>query len=400
MSFPWILKLLNAFTLESLRLLLACKVWTANSCQPLLSATSIFNFFPLYLFKLSLVLKAGLREMLSKWPTFNCCRIFVLSYTAIISFLSFLVCLFVLPTNTAGTKTATLNVISGAFFFTSNVSFFALVGPKLRCCRCAAHGVQYVGLEVIWMVVLLPVVVVNTLLSVRIRDSKDVSNSLVSPYSIQEQTALDATTAYTLSNIIVTVSSSIALLLSTYAALLTGLAVYSHMRSHSADIWFSNVVADVPPFVFPPFLRWLRGDYPGDDGASEPDYDTEQWGQLGMIPRRRSPHSTFARNHQRCSTLQATGFHLPGCACTEKLASVPTRPDEFRALQREYRATWTETTLGTATWKNALTSRYSWSRGDRKGGHRRAVSAPAPMVRIPTERERRRSLYYIGFDAV
>ncbi|KAH8114664.1 hypothetical protein DFH11DRAFT_178638 [Phellopilus nigrolimitatus] len=319
--------------------------------------------------------------------TFAQGRSFLLFYVTTVSFLSFSICLSILPT--AGRKVSDLALISGSSLVIGLVSFFALFGSKLRLCRCAFGG-QYVGLEAIWAVVLLPVAIMDAVLSTTVSESQSARNGPQG--SSTRPTSFNISALLALSNILITFSGSVGILLASYATLLVGLAVYTHKRTRSANVWFSDLAAHTPPFVFPAFLSFLRS--LGHENDDSDPHDTLLDPQFLLSASSTLPGVNFATYGRN------TALHMPGCACSEKLPISPSGPEEFRALHRVYRSVWSQVAFEAGKGTSGLYGYIpKWIDGG-LFGHRRAMSAPVPMLRLPTSRDQRRSLYNVGFDTV
>lgn len=308
--------------------------------------------------------------MINEHLTFSRGRKLLLSYVCFISFLSSLIAIFVLVSS--GPKIL-LAIISGASFFTGLIPFWALIG--IDCCH---YSTQYVGLEILWSIVLIPITVLDTFLAASIAHLNVAQPNSVS----QDSYSLDAGSARSLSGILTVSIGSCSVLIALYGIILLVLSVYTSYNRSGADtrpgdILFANITSEQTPFITPLFITRLLG-------CREDDRDPNE-----------TPNFPF--DHPICSVDQ--NLHLPGCTCTEKIPYRPTRPEEYRAIQQFLWMLRSETTcpeemLSVNGPLSSLRARIY------KRGRQRAVSVPVPYIRFPTPRERRRATFNIAFDVV
>ena len=179
-------------------------------------------------------------------------------------------------------------------------------------------------------------------------------------------------------------SATLSLLL--YVALLVTLTIYTMRRrrgpgSRTSDVWFEVINRTSCPFIIPPMLRaFFVSNYV--EGMSV------------------SPFTTALPGHPSLNDFSQPGdtvvHHcVSDCSCRDKPLPRPSRPEEYREIQRICQQARRESTMK----KDEDTSRWTFRNVLR--GRNRASSAPIlPAIRIPTERDRRRSLFTIAFEVV
>lgn len=321
-------------------------------------------------------------------------RVFILSYAASISLLCFFVCLVFLPV--APNRALPIIIVVLLSLITSAASLLALFGPKLACFPQCLKSPQ-VSLELLGIIILIPISVAEATLSEDIGRSPYASTSLNT--AIRKITPAEYAAALTLCNLIIILSSSTAFLLTAYATFIASLAFYTQRKSHSTRIWTQRMSESAYPFIFPPFLHYMR--------ATDSDIDRLESGLSvrADLQSQRLLTASFSLNGlpgellgnpaSRRSTQ--THLHLPGCMCDEKPDARPSHPEEFRLVHQALQAAW----CNSAGSRSSCTQWHYISRqsNGRDIGHRRAASAPVAMIRIPTDRAIRRSLYQISFDA-
>ncbi|KAL5504766.1 hypothetical protein ACEPAH_7429 [Sanghuangporus vaninii] len=324
--------------------------------------------------------------MLLRYLSFINIRIFALVYATCLLLLTFAIVLFVLPT--AGKKhVPALAVIAIVSLFIGLAACGALIVPKTQCCgrrtRALSDRKMHVGIEVLCSFACLPLLATAVVLEAGLAAAQ-------TPHNDQNRhstgNASDSQAEHTLSSLLLFFSCSTAMVIMIYTTLITGLAVYTQKRTNKMDIWFSDASSQRPAFVYPPFLRFLQP--ASDDDASESDVETAGQSQRVRVEQLEIDPTLQTILHQIRSHERSRHTLAPDCACGEKLPWGPRQPDEYRAVSQIYARVWT-----------IIAEREAQERARVVGGHQRPWSAPVPIFRLPTERERRRTVFLVAFDA-
>ncbi|KAL5532085.1 hypothetical protein ACEPAF_5649 [Sanghuangporus sanghuang] len=323
--------------------------------------------------------------MLLRYLSFVNIRIFALVYATCLLLLTFAIVLFVLPT--AGKKhVPALAVIAIVSIFVGFAACGALIVPKTQCCgrktRALSERKMHVGIEVLCSFASLPLLATAVVLEAGL--------AAQTPRKDQNRqstgNALDPQAEHTLSSLLLFFSCSTAMVIMTYTTLITGLAVYTQKRTDKMDIWFSDASSRRPAFVYPPSLRFLQP--ASDDDASESDVERAGQSQRVRVEQLEIDSTLQTILHQIRSHERSRHTLAPDCACGEKLPWGPRQPDEYRAVSQIYARVWT-----------IIAERDAQERARVVGGGQRSGSAPVPIFRLPTERERRRTVFLVAFDA-
>lgn len=309
-------------------------------------------------------------------------RAIALSYVTFVSFLVFLVCVFVLPS--AATKVPLLALVSGISFVTGCVAFLSLLGSKL----CKRRAIHQVGLEAIWTVCLVPIEVLNTVACFAVGRGNSPSQQTGDSSSSQDgSTPMSAASARSFSALLTIVTGSATVVLLFYAVLVLTLSLYTlrkrtGSRTRIGDIWFEAIDGPTCPFLIPSALTCI---FRSNDieGTPVPPFTTALPGHPSL--------NDFSRNGNN------SAHHcLPGCSCAEKPPPRPSNPEDYREIQRIRLGAKKKAVAGSNTEQP-----NGWSFRSILGRMKRDTSKPVlPAVRIPTDRDRRRSVYTVAFEVV
>lgn len=308
-------------------------------------------------------------------------RAIALSYVTFVSFLVFLVCVFVLPS--AATKVPLLALVSGISFVTGCLAFLSLLGSKL----CKRRTIQ-VGLEAIWTVCLVPIEVLNIAACFAVgRGNSPPQQTGDSSSSPDGSTPMSAASARSFSALLTIVTGSATLVLFFYAVLVLTLSLYTSRkrtgsRTRIGDIWFEAIDGPTCPFLIYPALHFILQSN-GIEGTPVPPFTAALPGHPSL--------NEFSRNGN------SSAHHCPpGCSCAEKPPPRPSKPEDYREIQR----------MRLEAKKNAVANSNTdqpngWSFMSFLGRLKRDTSTPIlPAVRIPTDRDRRRSVFTVAFEVV
>lgn len=319
----------------------------------------------------------------------------VLSYVSCISLLTAFVCLVFLPA--APEKTVPVIVVVLITLVTGVATLLALIGPRITTSLRNLKNPQ-VGLEIFGSVSCLPTSIASAIVGIDLGHSTTPSAMKIpNTLDMKESISVESSAILALSNLITIFSCSTALVLIIYATLLLILAIHTHIKTRSSQVWSQVFSEESCPFVFPRILRFLQtvnstnhtenGLQMVNDPQTQRLIVASQ--SIGGVSRELLSNANI-RNYTR------NRLHVPGCDCSEKLPAGPMQPDEYRLVHQALQDAWRIT---------AETSRPSWTeeilQRRTEGihiGHRRIQSAPVAMIRIPTENAQRRSLYHVSFE--
>ncbi|EJD08396.1 uncharacterized protein FOMMEDRAFT_25480 [Fomitiporia mediterranea MF3/22] len=320
-------------------------------------------------------------------------RAIALSYTAAISVLTFAIGMFVLPT-AGNSYTPALSIISCASIVTGLAASCALFLPRLKP-RKRQNPFErrriYVGAEAIFCVACLPLLLTALSLEAELASPQD--SSAVSNLSSNAKQAFNRNGGRTLAGLLLLFSGSTLLVALIYTCIIIGLAVYTHLRTKQTNIWFADAAAHAPAFTFPKFLRFLQ--VQEDESSTETDMERARRLPRLQLEQLEADPGVIALARQVQARHRTVHTLATDCNCGEKLPWAPAHPDEYRALSRVYARVWTLVAEQEAIQRAERAQRLS-----RGLSQRQEISVPVPIFRVPTERERRRTVYIVSFDAV
>lgn len=309
-------------------------------------------------------------------------RAIALSYVTFVSFLVFLICVFVLPS--AASKVPLLALVSGISFVTGCLAFLSLLGSKL----CKRRTIHQVGLEAILTVCLVPIEVLNIAACFAVgRGNSPSQHTGDSTSSPDDSPPMSATSARSFSALLTIVTGSVTIVLFFYAVLVLTLSLYTSRkrtgsRTRIGDIWFEAIDGPTCPFLIPPALNFI---FRSNDleGTPVPPFTAALPGHPSL--------NGFSRNGNN------SAHHCPpGCSCAEKPPPRPCNPEDYRQIQRMRLEAKKKVVADSNT-----DQPNGWGLLSFLGRMKRDTSTPIlPAVRIPTDRDRRRSVFTVAFEVV
>ena len=272
--------------------------------------------------------------MYFKYLGFSRLRVILLISSASLSLLVSITSLFIIPN---------ARPHGGLVIFVMAISLISGLFPLLSALWQQIRGLRnssklFVGLELLWSIIVLLLMIINILTEI---------NTMIN-FELLRSCSLTA----------VIITGMAAFFLGSYVTILATLVLNTHWRSRKTDIWFADVSKNLPPFIYPRLLKFLRT-------CSYDSVDQEAQ-EVFLQPGTEVDSQLLTR------IRWAQRIHTPGCTCGEKPLPTPTYPEEYRTIHKLFQKEWSSANIRT----------------------------PVPALSLPTERERRKSLYFIGFEDI